>query len=227
VSSWRTDATTAALMASSSSDRPAAERPTRPLPRRLVCRAMAAARPTEQRGNKSLDLAGHTGREFDVLGGPTLPVPTPAAHPGLFVGQALLLRLLQGGLLNQQALALVPLACPAPPDDHGRQAAGLLGPAGQRRGPGREEHQVTQVGAGQAQRARLVHDQQIPGALALRAGPVLDGLYDQQIRCRVLGLRDAFPFPAGSLPDRQHARAASHRRCRPEASRGPGTRRRA
>src|SRR5580704_16893283 len=64
VSSWRTDATTASVMAASSSDRPAAERPTRPLLRRLVCRAILGFGPLQA-----------------VLGGPVVQMHVDVDEP--------------------------------------------------------------------------------------------------------------------------------------------------
>jgi hypothetical protein len=150
-------------------------------------------------GKQPQDLLRHAGGELDVLGGPALPVPFPAADPGILVGQALLLRLLQRLLLDQQALPLVPLAGPAPPHHHRRQPAGLLRPAGQRGIPGRQEHQVVHVGAGQAQRAGAVHDQQVTGALALRALPVPHRLDDHKVRRRVLRPGDLLSLAFGRV----------------------------
>ena len=132
MSSCLTDATTANVTAFSSRDRPAAERPTRPLPLqagvpgdRLGALGGAAR---EQPG----DLRNETGLQFQILASPSLGVPFPASHPGVGVGEALLFGLLERWFLHQEALPLVPLARPAPPDHHRGQGAGLLRPAGQR-----------------------------------------------------------------------------------------------
>jgi len=141
------------------------------------------------------DLLGEALPQFDILAGASLPVAFAAAHPDILVVQALLLGRIQRGFLDQQPLPLVPLARPAPPDHHGRQPAALLGPPGERRVPGRKEHQVVHVGAGQAQRPFVVHDEQAAGAVALRAGPVLDRHDHDQVRRGGLSLRYAFPLP--------------------------------
>jgi hypothetical protein len=58
---------------------------------------------------------------------------------------------------------------------------------------------MVHVGAGQAQRTCVVHDEQVARALALRAGPVPDRLDDNQVGRRVLGLRDAFALLRGKV----------------------------
>lgn len=40
---------------------------------------------------------------------------------------------------------------------------------------------MVHVGAGEAERPLIVHDQQVAGALALDAGPVLNRLNDNQV----------------------------------------------
>jgi hypothetical protein len=151
-----------------------AERPTWPLPRRPACRAIAAARPAGQPGEQPDDLLRHPGLERDIFVGPPFLVPRAAARPGRLVREAFPFRLLKGWFLDQDALPLVSFPGPAPPDDDRRQAARLLGPPGERGVAGREELQVVQVGAGQAQRARAVHDQQVAVAVAAARDPVPD-----------------------------------------------------
>jgi hypothetical protein len=132
------------------------------------------------------DLRDEAGLQFQVLVRPSLGIPSPAPHPGVLIGEALLLRLLKGRLLHQEALPLIPLPCPAPADHHRRQGAGLLRPAGERGVPGGQEHQVVHVGAGEAERPLVVHDQQVARAAALGAGPVLNRLDDHQVGRRGL-----------------------------------------
>ena len=129
-------------------------------------------------GKQPGDLSDETGLQFQVLAGPALGVPFPAPHPGVLVGETLLLCVLERWFFHQQALPLVPLARPAPPDHHRGQGAGLLRPTGERGVAGRQEYQVIHVGAGQAERPLVVHDQQAVRAAALGTGPVLDRLDD-------------------------------------------------
>src|SRR5262249_57863239 len=72
------------------------------------------------------------------------------------------------------ATPLVPLALTAPPPHPRRQAARPGGAAGQRGVAGREEHQVAQIGAGQAQWPRVVHPQELTSTAALGARPIPD-----------------------------------------------------
>jgi hypothetical protein len=111
----------------------------------------------------------------------------------------MLLGLFERCFLHQEALPLVPPARPAPPDHDRRKDAGLLRPAGQRGVAGRQEHQVIHLGAGQAERPLIVHDQQAARAAALGTGPVLDRLNDNQIGRSGLALGDAFAFSGGSV----------------------------
>jgi hypothetical protein len=186
---------TARVIASVSSARPAAERPTRPLPRKPARRAIASARPT---GEQPPDLRGHARLEPHILRGPAVAVPVPAAQPGVLVGEALLLGLAQRWLLGEDALPFVAPPVPAPADDHGRQAARLAGAAGQRGVTRRDENQVVKVGAGQAQRTRLVHDEEVPGAVALGARPVLDRRDGHEVGGLARALR--IPFWRGACP---------------------------
>src|SRR6266511_1346733 len=55
-----------------------------------------------------------------------------SASEGGFVGQALPLGLFEGGVLDEKALPFVAFASAAEAHDHGGQAAGLIGAAGQR-----------------------------------------------------------------------------------------------
>lgn len=55
------------------------------------------------------------------------------------------------------------------------------------------------VGAGQAERTLIVHDQQAAGAATLGTGPVLDGLDDNQIGRSGLALSDAFALSGGNI----------------------------
>src|SRR5262249_1779648 len=64
VSWWRTDAVTASVMAVSSRTRPAADRPTRPLPRMPVCRAMAVARSGGHPGKSRVISGARRGWKF-------------------------------------------------------------------------------------------------------------------------------------------------------------------
>src|SRR6266511_5065326 len=70
--------------------------------------------------------------EFDIHVGPTFLLPCPPPAPGFLVAPALLIRLRQRRLLDEQALALVAAPCPAEADNDGRQPARLLRPACER-----------------------------------------------------------------------------------------------
>jgi hypothetical protein len=110
-------------------------------------------------GEQPGDPHDKTGLQFQILGSPALGVPFPPPHSGVLVGEALLLCLFERCFFDQEALPLVPLARPAPPDHHGRKGAGFLRPTGERGVAGRQEYQVIQVGASEAERPPIVHDQ--------------------------------------------------------------------
>ncbi len=81
----------------------------------------------------------------------SFPRSCPSPLTDLGVGDTLRLRLLDGGLFDQEALALVPLARTTPSDNHRAQPGVLAGSSGQRGIPRREEHQVVEVGAAEAE----------------------------------------------------------------------------
>src|SRR5258706_9257489 len=78
------------------------------------------------------DLRRQLGLELHVGVGAALAVTLAAPGAGGFVGQALPLGLFEGGVLDEKALPFVAFAGAAEAHDHGGQAAGLFGPAGQR-----------------------------------------------------------------------------------------------
>ena len=178
---WRTEATTARVIASlieSAASRGTAH------PAAASQRGMAGDRlgaSGRAAGKQPRDLRRHAGLEFNVLVGAALTVPFATAAPRVLVGQALLFGLLKRCFLDKDALPLVPLAAATPPHHHGRKHAGLLGPAGQRGVARAEEHQVIQVSAGHAQRSCVVHRQQAAGTRAPGAHPVLDRHDDDQV----------------------------------------------
>ena len=98
----------ASSSASGSSARPAAVRPTRPLPRCAACLAIASARSGGQPGN-SLSISTADARlEREVPVCASCCVPVAPQRPGLLIRQALLLGALERVLLYQDPLALVP-----------------------------------------------------------------------------------------------------------------------
>jgi hypothetical protein len=117
------------VIACSSSARPAAERPTRPLPRVPAWRAIASARWLGQPGNSRTTASASPSLERQVLVDAPLPVPFAAPSARVLVGKALRLGGLQGRLLHQEPLPLVALAGAGEADHHRRQAACLLGAA--------------------------------------------------------------------------------------------------
>jgi hypothetical protein len=149
-------------------------------------------------GEQPGDLADETRLQLQVLVSPALGIPFPAPHPGVLVGKALQLRFFERWFLHQEALPLIPLARPAPPDHHRRQEACLLRPAGERGVAGRQEHQVIHVGTGQAERPGVVHDEQVAGAAAFGARPVPDRLDDDEVSRSGLTLDDALALRGGN-----------------------------
>lgn len=98
------------------------------------------------------DLCGETFAQIGVLAFSTLRVAPAAPRSRLLVREGLLLRALECLPLDQNALALVPPAGAAEAHDHGRQPTRALGAAGQCSVAGREEDEVVEVGAGEAER---------------------------------------------------------------------------
>ena len=100
--SWRTEAMTARVIASSSSARPAADPATAPQAGVLRDRGRSRARAA---GEQPRDLCRHAALELHVFAGPPLPVPFPTAHPGFLVGQALLLCVLERCVVHDEEIA--------------------------------------------------------------------------------------------------------------------------
>ncbi|GAA3306658.1 hypothetical protein GCM10020295_63470 [Streptomyces cinereospinus] len=173
MSTCRTAATTADVTAPSVSARPAAVRPTRPLPRKDAYAAIARARSGGHPREQPQDLRREGLREAGVLRRPAPRVPGPAAPPGLRVRQAPLLGPREPRLLDEDALPLITAPAPVEPHDDRRQPALLARPARQRGVAPRQEDQVPQVGTVEAPRRPLHHDEQrqrpapAPGAALL------------------------------------------------------------
>jgi len=146
VSIWRTEATTARRTASRSRARPAALRPTRPLPR------AAAA-------------------EAHVLIGPAALLACPATGAQIGVGETLLRGLFDRGRLGQDALPLIAIASRAPAHHDGGQSAGLRGAPGERGIAGRQKLEVAEICAVQTQCTCLVLEKEVAGVVARRARP--------------------------------------------------------
>jgi hypothetical protein len=114
-----------------------------------------------------IELPNSFGKPSDVPVIQLRPVLGGARAPRLPCGgirRALLLRLLEGVLLDQQPLALISLACPTPFQNHRGEPRVLAGAARQGGVTRREEYEVVQVGAGEAQGPSLIHERD-PGAM--------------------------------------------------------------
>jgi hypothetical protein len=113
------------------------------------------------RGQRHRDVVAH---------GVTGVVPVDAGHqqrvvfafaaacPRVGILEASPFRFLGRRFVDQHASALVAFADPDEAHDEGGQAAGLPRPARERGVAGRQEDEVVEIGAGQAQRARLRSD---------------------------------------------------------------------
>lgn len=146
VSVCRTAARTAAVTAASDSARPAALRPTRPLPRTEACAAIACARSAGQPGNSPrISRANASVNRRSSASRRRVPCPAPPSR--LRVRQAPLLGPGERRLLDEDALPLVPAPPPVEAHHHRRQRAALPRPARQRGVAPRQEHQVSQVRA--------------------------------------------------------------------------------
>ena len=115
-------------------------------------------------------------------------VPLPSTSPHLGVGEALDFGKLDRLGRGQDALAFVALARPAPPHNNGRESAGLLRAPGQRRIARRQENEMPEVGAVQAQWAGILHEQQVAGAATRRARPLFNRRDHDEIRRSTLPL---------------------------------------
>lgn len=67
-----------------------------------------------------LYFPGEMGLQLHILLRPAYSVTLAAAHPGVLVGQTLLLRTFEGRFLDENTLALVSFPGPTPPHDHRR-----------------------------------------------------------------------------------------------------------
>jgi len=160
-----------------SNERPAAVRPTRPLPRFAVCVAIRRA-----------SCGGQTGyylRIVCVKASTNSPSSAWRADCRLCasfrafgrVSHALLLRCGQGLGCDQQALAFVALAGAAESHDHGRERTLFAGAPREGHVSRRQEHPMVEVGATQAERLAFFHEQEVAlqqlraafGAVAIRA----------------------------------------------------------
>ena len=124
--------------------------------------------------------------------------------PGVGIGEAFALGLLDRVALDEDALALVAPACAAEADHDGAEAARPPGTAGQRGVATGQEHELVKVDAREAQRSGVVHDQKVAAAAALSARPILQRGDDEDV-------------------GRRHARNSHGARCRhaPAAQRDP------
>ncbi len=207
----------AAVTAASDSARPAALRPTRPLPRTEACAAIACARSAGQPGKRPAYLPCERLREAQVLRLPPPRVPRPPPPSRLRVRQAPLLGPGERHLLDEDALPLVPAPPPVEAHHHRRQRAVLPRPARQRGVAPRQEHEVSQVRAVRTAWFPLLQHQQRQRSLACstqrrcfsgwmtRSPPRGRGSCD---RCHRLvhspvrggSLRDAAPFSVPPFP---------------------------
>src|SRR5216683_1758010 len=154
-------ATTARVSASSSSDWPAAVRPTRPLLRRAVCSAIARASVAGQPGNSADIFFAICATKALIILGAALRIPFPTQHPQFAVRQAFLFGLVERGFGNQNALAFVPPARAAETHDYRRKRAILPSSAGECGIPAGKVDKFIEIGAAHAESALAVLKQQV------------------------------------------------------------------
>lgn len=140
-------------------------------------------------GEQPDDLGCHLRLEGEVLACPSGLRAPPAASPGALVGQAPPLGLVESRLFDEDPLALVAAPRPAEADHNGGEPARLLGAPGESGVARGQVDEVAHVRTGQAQRPRALHDQQVTGARALRAGPVPERHDHHQVWGPALALR--------------------------------------
>ena len=142
----RMNAITASVTAVSSSDRPAGERPTRPLPRTALQMAIAFASPGGHAGNNSQILSASLStsalssplqRSASRSDGRPAPPRRTGTPPALSPAR----------LLHEDPLTLVALAASAELDNDGGQCAVFPSAAAQRGIPGGHIDQVVHLGA--------------------------------------------------------------------------------
>lgn len=122
--------------------------------------------------------------ELLVLVDASRGIALPAALAHLAVGQTLLLGTGDRVGFGQDALSFVPLAGPAPLQDHRGQPTASPRPARERAVAAWQELQMSEVGAVQAQRSCVIHRQELAtleSRSAVRAGPWLARRYDEQV----------------------------------------------
>jgi hypothetical protein len=105
--------------------------------------------------------SGEFGDEPLVLVETSLFVALAASFPHIAVGQALLLGRGDGVGFSEDSLPLVPLARPAPLHDDGGQPAGPPCATRERGVAARQELQMTEIRAVHAQRAGVIHRQEL------------------------------------------------------------------
>ena len=98
---------------------------------------------------------GNTCHEFRVQFGAPIGLPLAAPSPCLGIVQALGFGTLKRRFLDEQSLSLVPLARAAPFQHHGRKCGVLAGAPSERRVAGREEREMVEIAAREAQRAAI------------------------------------------------------------------------
>lgn len=109
-----------------------------------------------------------------ILGAPP-GVPFAASGPQLGISKTFGFGLIERRLLDEKSLALIAPARATEAHHNCGKPTGSLRPPGQRRIAGRQEHEMTHVGAGQAERSSVVHSQQRASIAARSAAPVFEG----------------------------------------------------
>jgi hypothetical protein len=145
---------------------------------------------------QSLGELPHVAR-IDLL--PTLCCSLPGSLAGLRIGEALPLRPLESRLFNQHSLALVSLSGPTEPNDHRAERRVFAGTSGQSRVAAGEEHQMVEVGTGEAERAFSFHSEKSPLAeltAAFRTGRITEDPEDDDIARISTGLTAARGAPS-------------------------------
>ncbi len=147
------------------------------------------------------DGSGEAVAELLIDFGTAHLIVVAAQGAGIGVVEALLGGLLDGIILDQNALAFIAFASRAPADDHRRQAAGFLRASSQGGIAGGQEDQMAEVGAVQTADAGIGLDEEFAGVVAGVAGPGVVGRYHGELastRGRIFRRRTLGRSPAGS-----------------------------
>ena len=162
------------MTASGSNDRPAALRPTRPLLPRPRAPRWRRPSPADSPGTAELSLL--TQRVYEGCSSSTDRSSTWRSRRlarASWSAQAGCFGLGEGVFFDKNALPFV--AAPGATESHHNrsESACFLCPPGEGRVAGSQEDQLVEIGALEAQRSVSLHEQQVTGAVAFRAAPLL------------------------------------------------------